>query len=506
MAMIDLYGSGTERDPVFDGADYGGYSTPGYQPSSGNTGVTGGMDPTNWLAPTTPKPAPTPFSYNAFRDMAEGLGRQYSGSLADFQNSIFPQLQQQFPGIERFGSKGDKIRLPNGEVIDAVISAGLGGRGYNWGVESGGGGGGVSGYFDDPLMQQYLDFGRMAMGRLTGPQQINPVLQDALGKLQSVFGMGDPGYGQFQQIANRRLAQLRNPLFSMGQESSGGHAAPQAQAAPQSLFEQMSQRMAAVQAGQPDPGIGGTGITTPTTTAPGGPMISPDAMRNSALLRSKFTEPLEQQRGASQRRALERASARGIGQGSGVLEQEAQAIDTGFDRMLSEGYRDLMLQEIQANEAREQEAVGIGQLLASLGNRDVGSKLSAAGQMANIGQGLQGEEVRNLLSAMGISQGMAQMPFQALAASQSALGSLGGSTVPQADPMTGMIAALLNMAQGGEQAAGNAQGQDAAFWQALMAALPGLIGSFQGGGGGSPAPGSGTGGGGYYVDGKYVGE
>src|SRR5262245_6737569 len=55
-----------------------------------------------------------------------------------------PQLAR---GVTIIGSKGDKLRLPDGRTVDAVLSAGLGGRGAQWNVEGpGGGGGGGGGY------------------------------------------------------------------------------------------------------------------------------------------------------------------------------------------------------------------------------------------------------------------------------------------------------------------------------------------------------------------------
>lgn len=85
--------------------------------------------------PVLPQQGGSAFSYDAFRKRAEELSAGSSGTNAEFQKRIYPLLEQEFGGIKRFGSKGDKIQLPSGEVIDAVISAGLGGKGYNWGVE-----------------------------------------------------------------------------------------------------------------------------------------------------------------------------------------------------------------------------------------------------------------------------------------------------------------------------------------------------------------------------------
>lgn len=53
-----------------------------------------------------------------------------------------PNLAQ---GVQIVGSKGDKLRLPSGQVIDAVYAAGLGGQGAQWLREGGGAGAGTGG-------------------------------------------------------------------------------------------------------------------------------------------------------------------------------------------------------------------------------------------------------------------------------------------------------------------------------------------------------------------------
>ncbi len=105
-----------------------------------NTGFAGGPMNNSGAATMPASGGGGQFDYNAFRQRAEALSQGGNGSTADFVNRIYPQLAQEFQGLERFGSKGDKIRLPTGETIDAVISAGTGGRGYNWGIEQPGGG------------------------------------------------------------------------------------------------------------------------------------------------------------------------------------------------------------------------------------------------------------------------------------------------------------------------------------------------------------------------------
>jgi hypothetical protein len=298
--------------------------------------------------------------------------------------------------------------------------------GYNMGESMGnlpGMGGampGLGNYWNDPMMQQYTDFATQAMGQLQGGGAPNGVLNDAINKLNMMFNQGNAGYSQFQDIANRRLDQLKTPLYGMGTATD-----------------------------------------------------SPDAMQNSALLRSKFFEPLVQQRDAGHQRALERASSRGLGLTSGLTEELSRGVENKFDQSMTQGYRDLMLQEVQANEGREQEAVGIGQLLASLAGNP--AQMGAASGLAGIGNNLQGEETRNLMSALGISQSMAQMPMQNMMGVSSLMNSLNGQPLPQADPTTGLMQLLMQMANSGENSMTNAMNQEGGFWQSLFGQLPGMF-------------------------------
>jgi hypothetical protein len=152
----------TSMDPEQIAALFRSFGFPGgVPPAGGNTSVSqyGGGN--------------TSFDLGAFQRAAGTAAQGQSGSLDDFVNNIFPSLQGQFPGIERFGSKGDKIRLPNGQVIDAVLGAGAGGRGYQWEPETGGG------LFGDPLLNQFTDLGRYGIEQLLAPQGIHPAYTDA---------------------------------------------------------------------------------------------------------------------------------------------------------------------------------------------------------------------------------------------------------------------------------------------------------------------------------------
>jgi len=172
---------------------------------------------------------PQPFDFNAFQQRAQQLSQGRAGTNADF-GDIYGQLSQEFQGLQRFGSKNDKIRLPNGEVIDAVISSGLGGRGLNWNVEQPGSAGGgapagpVSSLADmgwSPLSpsgaggSSGINVGNISATPLTAAQAYNP--KDVQGQAPLTLGqIGQPAAVNAQQV--------------QGQTAQGGPAVTAAQA------------------------------------------------------------------------------------------------------------------------------------------------------------------------------------------------------------------------------------------------------------------------------------
>jgi hypothetical protein len=181
-------------------------------------------------------------------------------------------------------------------------------------------------------------------------------------------------------------------------------------------------------------GSGGAGL----------PGIDPaTAAARFAQMLTRFREPLEAGRASSQQRALERASARGIGLGSGVLEQEAQGIDQGFDRLIGEGIRDLTINDADRADA-------MGQFLAQFGlQRD---QFNASQQ-----------------------HWADTLPLQQLASMTSAMNSVGNQPVPQEQDPMGLISLLISLAGQGTNAANTSQAQNGGFWQSLFGVLPGML-------------------------------
>lgn len=286
-------------------------------------------------------------------------------------------------------------------------------------------------YFSDPILQGHLDFSKSAMNRLLQPQQINPVLQQAIAALTRMTTQGAPHMdmswlSQFGNTVAQRQAELNKPGLSASQQD---------------------------------------------------------------LLRTNVTDPLEAQRTAAKQQVMERMAARGIQPGSGIMEQALLDVDRSFSQMRTTGERDLATKEIAQDEARKNQAVDIGGMLAQLGlsanSADLqgqiagrGQNLSAAGALGGIGSDLQQEPIQRLMQAYGISSGMAQMPFQSQDMAIRSLQAANNQQIPQADNMGAFVQLLMQLAGQGEGNYQTSLGNNAAFWQMLGQSMPGLMESF----------------------------
>src|SRR5688500_9199665 len=191
MAQIDLLDGGepdfpTYRPPRVSGANTGTspYSAPSYQaPYQQPSGFAPG-EPN----PQTPQTPQMPQGGGTFNPAAiQQYLRTLPVSSASLQ-SAFPYLQSQgwLPAGSYLDNSPtpDEIFVPGQGWIDVLVGAD-GGNPSGWSWQTGGGG--LGGYFSDPAMQQYMNFAQQAMQQLMGPQSMNPVLQDAIAKLQQVF-------------------------------------------------------------------------------------------------------------------------------------------------------------------------------------------------------------------------------------------------------------------------------------------------------------------------------
>ena len=168
--------------------------------NGGNSGVA--TDPT---APSAHMGSP--WDEYAFRQGWLGSGGR---TVDDLQRYIEAGGYGQH--VSRVGSKGDKIRLPNGQIVDAVLAAGEGGRGAQWLTDDGGGfdqvrAGGAGNVFDDPATTEWETLLRQLVERLNQPQPTMSDSQRDLLQTQSLDPLERQRQAQRQQTTERLAAR-----------------------------------------------------------------------------------------------------------------------------------------------------------------------------------------------------------------------------------------------------------------------------------------------------------
>ena len=298
-------------------------------------------------------------------------------------------------------------------------------------------------YFSDPLLQQYVNMSRNAMSSLMRPTQApqsNAALNSAIAALQGLLNAPDEGFNYFRPIAERRMAELDQPGYT---------------------HSQLDQ------------------------------------------IRTQLTDPLTAQRDAARQNLIQRFASKGLTPDSGIVQQALLDLDRTYAQQTTTGETQLALNAANQDEARRQERVAVGAQAAGLAGRNQGTKVSAAGQLAGLGQNqqqldLQRQQldVQNLLHAMGLSQNLSQLPIQLQAQQIGALNALQGPVPQYTDPTVAMLMQLMGM---GEGVFNNSMNSGSSFWSQLGGLVQGLAPLF-----GKPKP-SGSGGG-IYSGGVYQGE
>lgn len=291
--------------------------------------------------------------------------------------------------------------------------------------------------FDDPLTKQFEQQGTQRINDLNTPLPTignSDALTAALAKLSSMMSSGGPGasgnagLAQFQGIANDRLAQLKQPGWDASQQD---------------------------------------------------------------LLRTNFTDPLEGQRTAAKQQVMDRLAKQGIQPSSGIALQALADVDRSFDAQRSSGDAQLSTSLMNTEEQRKQEAVSIGQLLASLGESDAsridaangrnsGQAFSAANALAGFGlnqeqfqfQQQQANDQRKN-NAFDVSQTLGNLPAQRLQQAMAALSGLQAPT-PQADNTQGLMALLIQLAGAGNTAKTTAEKGTSDLWNSIIGAVPAI--------------------------------
>lgn len=87
------------------------------------------------VQPGTTTTTTGPFNKQVLWDFLQGYPHTPAGLKAAYDAD-----PSKFGGAKIIGSKGDKLQLPDGTVVDVITNAGMGGTGWQWITGSGGGG------------------------------------------------------------------------------------------------------------------------------------------------------------------------------------------------------------------------------------------------------------------------------------------------------------------------------------------------------------------------------
>ena len=186
-------------------------------------------------------------------------------------------------------------------------------------------------------------------------------------------------------------------------------------------------------------------LTSRATQLQGAPYTGAEA----EILRTQALDPIENDRQASKKRALENIGARGLTPESGISQELLNRVDAGYDRSRAGAQNELAYRTINEKRSREQEAQ---QLLASIPQIQ---RAGASGDLEFL-QALDRAVNAPRMQGMPMVSQLQQLPSLAL---RDANQTLANSPNPYA------------AFQNASQMNANQQGTDAAFWAMLFEAL-----------------------------------
>lgn len=336
-------------------------------PSTGGTGTR--TIPSPVPAPdvpdTTPQTTANAFSQPALWSYLQGYPHTPAGLQAAYAAN--PAI---FGGATIIGSKGDKLQLPTGQVVDVIQSAGTGGNAWQW-LEGGGTGGQMGSYFTDPT-QQFL------MGAM------DTRLQD----LQRLMG-SQPSLAQLTQLVNQYVGA-----------NSGAQVKPEAY---QGAINALSQALT----GQRPQNAQLPEVTANLRTRIGELRQAPFSAGDEAALQARAYDQLEKDRTAAKARVLEELGAKGHAATSGTVARALQQVDQAFDQYRAQNTNQLALYGYEQKQQRGQTADALELQLAQLGGIDQSAEMAwkqqqlAAGMnAAQLDLGWQQEVQRRYQAAM----------------------------------------------------------------------------------------------------------
>ena len=413
--------SGTATDPTTT-------TTPtpsvpqGSQASSslaGQTGSSGGVDG-NVGAPLGGKPLGT-YSY-ALQGFDTGklnnaqhttpkyifarLASKYAPTPAGFAQMIAdPEFKT--AGFTQAGA--DKIRLPDGTVVDVGLSFSQGGgKGWAWQPTTGAGGTALPGS-NDPYSGGGYSGGGGAGGTSYGGGYsggVGGIGGVDAGLYSNLYN--DEYTNQLEQFVNARLRELYQPVNDPFRTQLGG--------ALQERFDTMG--------GVNDPTVMVQSLANTRANELIGPGYSG---AEKEIIRTDALDPIERDRTAAKQRMLEQLSARGLDPDSGIAQEALLRVDAAFDASRAEAQREIALNELSRRDERQNSAVDMAAVAADAWNSMGREKLDLGSALEQLSRGVRSEESGRRNEALALVTLLAELGPQRM---QQALAVLGQGESP----------------------------------------------------------------------------
>lgn len=416
MSVADYYGLDLEERPFpdYQPPEQPPVAMPGYpEPVAQDPTVPpktfpapeGGKFPTGgYTAPTTPPPAYNVAPSGDWQSWFFGLvGGQpptpqtllsLEGQLAQYGIKVLKNAQ---------GVAG-KIQLPDGQIVDVIEAAGLGGKAWQWMTGGGGPGGGGGSFrpgpgdqFDDPYTQYYEQMLKDRIGQLQQPYD-DPMRQQWLALMAQQQQML-AAQQQYQLQENERLKQRRSLATGATDEFV-------------SFMRDRADR-----------------LMQPAYTG-----------AEQEIIRTQYLDPLARDRDATKKRALENVGSRGFDPTSGIAQELFQNVEATHDRLRAEAQGDIAYRQINEQRSREAEAQQLMGMIpmaleaAAQGDLEFLTLLNDAvnqlgmgqiglqGQAAGAEAAMRGEDDARANEALGWASQLYELPYTAAQQGMAALG------------------------------------------------------------------------------------
>lgn len=289
------------------------------------------------------------------------------------------------------GNVRGRLYLPDGRTVDLVTNGGWG-QPWTW-IDRGKGGGGAGGVgggnlpgnqYSDPYTQMLEELIKARIASLQGgyDDSMRQQLQRALQGRADALGRGNQQLDQLLGYLQKRFTDLKGPGYT-GAEN--------------------------------------------------------EVIRTGAL------DPLERDRAAAKKRAIERISAMGHTLESGVAEQIMQEIDREFDAYRGVTQNQLTMNDLNRREDRSQRAEMIGASIADIPDQRAREQLDVFQALEQLSLLARNEDQARSREAIGYAGGLNDLSWQRFQMAMQAAG-MGGNPAQLGGMLTNMMGLNQNAA------------------------------------------------------------